>query len=94
MRFYGSTTPSYGSTYPVHTRYRRKFRGLRVRSERILFRVSIHERPAHINDRSVFGHWESDSILGAKTVGDEIHAEVEPVNRFIITRKTNTLTAE
>ncbi|PDQ34923.1 MAG: hypothetical protein B5766_09195 [Candidatus Lumbricidophila eiseniae] len=37
---------------------------------------------------------ESDSILGTKTVGDGIHAELEPVNRFIITQKTNTLTAE
>src|SRR6218665_3150799 len=37
---------------------------------------------------------ESDSILGTKTVGDGIHSELEPVNRFIITQKTNTLTAE
>src|SRR6218665_1401059 len=37
---------------------------------------------------------ESDSILGAKTVGDGIHTAVEPVSRFIITRKTDALTAE
>jgi len=65
-----------------------------VRSERILFRVSIHERPTHINDLSVFGHWESDSIVGSKTAGEGIHTEVEPVSRFIITRKTHALTAE
>ena len=82
------------TTCLVCTWYRRTFRGRRVRSERILFRVSIHERPAHINDRSVFGHWESDSIVGAKTVGEGIHTEVEPVSRFIIARKTNALTVE
>jgi len=36
----------------------------------------------------------SDSIVGAKTVGDGIHTEVEPVSRFIIARKTHALTAE
>jgi len=38
--------------------------------------------------------WESDSIVGAKTVGDGIHPEAARVSRFIITRKTNALTAE
>jgi len=37
---------------------------------------------------------ESDSTVGAKTVSEGIHTEVEPVSRFIITRKTDALTAE
>jgi len=38
--------------------------------------------------------WESDSIVGARSVGEGIHTEVEPVSRFIIAWKTNVLTAE
>jgi len=29
--------------------------------------------------------WESDSTVGARSVGEGIHTEVEPVSRFIIT---------
>jgi len=27
-------------------------------------RISIHDRPAYINNRTEFGHWESDSVVG------------------------------
>jgi len=38
--------------------------------------------------------WKSDSIVGAKTVGEGIHTAVEPVSRFIIAWKIDALTAE
>jgi len=50
-------------------RQRRTFRGPRVCLDRILFRVSIHERPAHINDPSVFGHRGSRLHPGNKSCG-------------------------
>ena len=31
---------------------------------------SIEERPEEINNRSRFGDWEIDSVLGGKTVGE------------------------
>ena len=31
-----------------------------------LFGKSISERPSHINDRSEFGHWEIDTVIGVK----------------------------
>ena len=31
---------------------------------------SIAEKPEEINNRSRFGDWEIDSVLGRKTVGD------------------------
>src|SRR6218665_2107299 len=48
---------------------------------------------SHAIRHALFGYWESDSILGAKTVGEGIHTEVEPVDRFIIARKTDALSA-
>ncbi|WP_136283367.1 IS30 family transposase, partial [Streptococcus pyogenes] len=33
---------------------------------------SIEERPEYINDRSEFGHWEIDLILGKKTKGEAV----------------------
>lgn len=45
--------------------------------------TSIEERPEDINDRSTFGHWEIDSVLGLKTAGDpSIMTLVERQTRF------------
>jgi IS30 family transposase len=34
--------------------------------------VSVDERPEHINDRSEFGHWEIDTVIGKKTAGEPV----------------------
>jgi len=70
------------------------FQGKRVHSNRIPFRVSTHERPHTSTTGPCSDIWESNSIVGTKTMDEGIHTEVEPVNRFIAARKTNTLTAE
>ena len=44
--------------------------------------VSIEERPETINDRSVFGHWEIDSVLGTQKAG-------EPSILTLVERKTH-----
>ena len=38
----------------------------RVREHKKQLGDSIDERPEHINDRSEFGHWEIDTVLGKK----------------------------
>ena len=43
--------------------------GRRVCSDRIWFRISIHERPTHINDRSVCGHLGVRLYRGSKVGG-------------------------
>ncbi|MEW4353551.1 IS30 family transposase [Streptococcus pneumoniae] len=48
--------------------------------------TSIEERPEEINNRSEFGHWEIDSVLGLKTAGEpSILTLVERKTRYAIT---------
>lgn len=57
--------------------------------------VSIEERPEDINDRSTFGHWEIDSVLGLKTAGEpSILTLVERQTRFALTVKLPEKKAE
>jgi IS30 family transposase len=61
---------------------RRKKSGRKVHRSHIPDRVSIHLRPAVINQRTEFGHWEGDTVEG---IGHKngIHTEVERVSRLI-----------
>ena len=74
-----------------HKRRRRKH-GRRVHTERIRFRVSIQDRPAEVNDRSEFGHWESDTVIGARSSGG-IHTTVERCSRFLQADKLSRVAA-
>ena len=57
--------------------------------------VSIEKRPADINDRSTFGHWEIDSVLGLKTASQpSIMTLVERQTRFALTIKLPEKKAE
>lgn len=71
---------------------RRKRQGRRVRSDRIKWRTSIRDRPAEIDDRSEFGHWESDSVLGLRGSGG-LHTTVERVSRYLQAVKIPAITA-
>ena len=49
---------------------------------------SIEERPEEINNRSRFGDWEIDSVLGGKTIGEpSILTLVERQTRYAVTKK-------
>lgn len=50
-------------------KHRRKKHPYRAKLARIKGRNGLHLRPAAANERSEFGHWESDSVVGA----DRIH---------------------
>lgn len=78
-------------------------RGLRKRRKRgparkvrraphIPFRVSIHHRPPEVEDRAQFGHWEADSVLGARGTG-ALHTEVERTSRYLVATKIPAVTA-
>lgn len=72
---------------------RRRIKGRRVHSERIKHRVSIHDRPAEVDTRDSFGHWESDSVLGAHGTGG-IHTTVERKSRYMVGVKIPSVAAE
>jgi IS30 family transposase len=50
-----------------------------VQRAKIPDRVSIHDRPAAVNDRVEFGHWEGDSLVG-KGHTQGLHTEYERVS--------------
>ncbi|MGK0740835.1 IS30 family transposase [Leucobacter sp. Z1108] len=60
---------------------RRRLKGRSVHTERIKYRVSIHERPTEVDTREEFGHWESDSVLGARGTG-ALHTTIERRSRY------------
>ena len=76
---------------PRGHRRRRKHAGRRVSRFPIPGRVSIAERPPEADDRSGFGHWEADSVIG---MGCDLHTEVERRARFLMARVIPDKTAE
>lgn len=55
---------------------------------------SIEERPESINDRSEFGHWEVDLVLGKKTKGEAVILTlVERQTRYTVGVKLEGQTA-
>lgn len=72
---------------------RKKKQGRRVHRSHIPDRVSIHERPEVVDNRTVFGHWEGDTIEG-KGHKVSLHTEVERVSRLIAAKKVQAITSQ
>ncbi|MCM0691624.1 IS30 family transposase [Bifidobacterium breve] len=64
---------------PRGRRRRRKAGGGRAGRGRVPLRTSICERPCGQDDRSRFGEWEADGVIGA---GCSLHTEVGRRTRF------------
>lgn len=54
------------------------------RASRIVGRVSIHDRPAEVEDRLALGHWEGDTLFGE---GGRVVSLVERVSRYLVAIK-------
>lgn len=67
----------------AHLRRRRR-KGRRGRSVSIPGRVSIHERPAAVDSRREFGHWESDTVVGSGVSRRCINTQVERKTRLLV----------
>src|SRR5690606_10225970 len=47
----------------------RNTKSKRIRQHKKILGTSIEQRPAHIDEREEFGHWEIDTVLGSRTKG-------------------------
>lgn len=67
---------------------RRKQKGQRKsgRHPKILNRVLIEQRPAHIETRQEFGHWEGDTLVSKKSTV-ALHTMVERKSRLLLISK-------
>jgi len=84
----------YAQYLPRGHKKRRHKHGRRVHSSHIPYRASIMDRPQQVNDRSQFGHWEGDTVLGVKADKDGIHTEVERQTRYLMAAKVPDLTSQ
>lgn len=77
---------------PRKQKKRRKQTGRSVHKSRIPQRISIHDRPNVIDDRTEFGHWEGDSVEGQRSDKDGIHTEVERLTNLYAAVKVDAIT--
>ena len=74
---------------------RRSKKGTRIKANKRVLGDSIEIRPAHIDDRKEFGHWEIDTVIGSKSKEDEsLLTIVERMTRNTLIRKISGKTAE
>lgn len=78
---------------PRKQRKRKKKQERKTQRIHIPDRISIHERPEEVNSRTVFGHWEGDTVEG-KGHTDGIHTEAERVSRIFAAIKVERITSE
>lgn len=51
---------------------KRSTKSKRKRKHKKIYGMSISKRPENINNRSEFGHWEIDSVIGKKCKGEAV----------------------
>ena len=74
---------------------KRSTKTTRIRHHKKKLGTSIDERPATINDRSEFGHWEIDTVIGKKDKSDAVLLTMtERMTRKEIIRKIPSKTVE
>jgi len=74
---------------------KRTTKPVRIRHHKKNLGTSIDERPTHINDRSEFGHWEIDTVIGKKDKSEAVLLTMtERMTRKEIIRKIPGRTSE
>lgn len=74
---------------------KRSSKTARIKRHKKKLGASIDERPERINDRSEFGHWEIDTVIGKKDKNDSVLLTItERMTRKEIIRKISSKTAE
>lgn len=74
---------------------KRSTKRIRVKQHKTNLGTCISERPEYINDRSDFGHWEIDTVIGKKDKSDKVLLTItERITRKEIIRILPNKTAE
>ncbi len=71
---------------PRGKRHRTRARGRRSKGSRIPMRVPIADRPKCVDSRREFGHYESDTVVGASPSRRCIDTQVERRSRRLFAR--------
>ena len=71
---------------PRGKRHRTRSKGRRARGPRIPMRVPITDRPKKVDSRHEFGHFESDTVVGASPSKRCIDTQVERKSRRLFAR--------
>ena len=66
----------------------------RIRQRKKVLGMSIDQRPAHIDDREEFGHWEIDTVLGSRSKGSVLLTLTERKTRHEHILKIHQKTAD
>lgn len=83
------------SNIDLPLKLKRSSKPKRVKRNKKKLGTSIDERPENINNRSEFGHWEIDTVIGKKNKNDEVLLTMtERMTRKEIIRKISGKTAE
>jgi IS30 family transposase len=82
--------------YKTLTRHKSKRgprKGYEAKAHKMLDKKSIHIRPAEINSREIFGHWEGDLMVG-KNCKSQVLTLLERKSRFFIIAKLDSKKAD
>lgn len=60
------------SNIDLPLKVKRSPKNSRLRKHKRLLGTSIDDRPQHINNRTEFGHWEIDTVIGKKNKSDSV----------------------
>lgn len=83
------------SNIDLPLKVKRSTKPKRIKRHKKKLGTSIDERPESVNDRSEFGHWEIDTVIGKKTKLEAVLLTItERVTRKEIIRKISSKTAE
>lgn len=77
----------------AHRKRRNKGIGRRERKTKIPNRIPIDQRPASVENRTQYGHWEGDSLVSRKSLA-ALNSLVERKSRYLMLTKLNAKTAE
>ena len=77
-----------------HKKRKKKGQSRKHHISHIANRISIDERPEHIDTREEFGHWEADSMVSSKNRKAGLIVLAERKTRFIRLKKVDGRTAQ